>query len=81
MATLKDLRELMVRSGISDETVTLVIVELQRSFPSEKLYVTAPDTCNKKKIISASQRLPTGVVAERFGVTRRYVNMLAKKRN
>lgn len=86
MATLKDLDELLTRLAEASEGMSLeefkraIMGEVQREFTGQKIYIAAPDTSKKQMVIEAAKRLPTGVVAERCGVTRRYVNKLISRR-
>lgn len=81
MPTLKEWQACMKNSGISPETLEMIVIETQRSFPGEKIYVASGDAPSKKsEIIESLRKLPAGVVAERHGVSRRYVNSLIKRR-
>lgn len=81
MATLKELQAIMLNiPGVSAETVTMIIVEMQRSLPGEKLYIPAPDTSKKQQIVEAAKKMPTGIVAQRYGVTQSYVCRAIKRR-
>lgn len=85
MATIKDLERILTAiPGVTEHTVSLIIGEMRRGLPGEKLYIPPPDRSKKAAIADAARKLPTGVVVERFGVSRQYVarvRMLAKKRN
>ena len=87
MATIKDLDDLMTRLMESSQGLTLeqfkkmVLDEGVRRFQGQKMYWPAPDTSKKQMVIEAARRLPTGVVAQRCGVSSRYVQRLVKKRN
>mgnify|MGYP001113763302 CR=1 FL=1 len=56
---------------------------IRKSWPGERIYIAPcdsrkdPDRANA--IREAAKRLPTGVVSERFGVTRSYVYKVTKK--
>jgi len=83
MATLKDLQKLMLDSGISPETVEMIITESRRSFGGDKIYFPPPgsrkDPGRAEAIREAAKKLPTGVVTQRFGVHRSYVYKVTKK--
>jgi hypothetical protein len=83
MATLMELQKLMLESGVSDETVTMIMVEMRRSFGGDKIYIPPPDSrkdaARADAIREAARRLPTGVVATRFGVHRSTVHKIIKK--
>ena len=66
--------------GVSAETVTMIIVEMQRSLPGEKLYIPAPDTSKKQMVLEAAKKLPHVVAAQRCGVSRQYVNKLTRRK-
>lgn len=86
MATLNDLIECMCRFAeanereLSKDFCTELKVHLQKAMPGEKVYIPAPDTSKKTQIAEAAKRLPTGVVVERFGVSRQYVHKVIKRR-
>jgi hypothetical protein len=83
MATLKDLQDLLARSGIAPETVTMIITEARSVFGGDKIYFPPPgsrkDPERAEAIREAAKRLPTGVVVQRFGVHRSYVYKVSKK--
>lgn len=78
-----ELQRLMLESGVSDETVTMIVVEMRRSFGGDKIYIPPPDSrkdaARADAIRAAAKRLPTGITAERFGVSRSYVHRVLKK--
>lgn len=79
MATIAELESLMLEiPGVSPETANLIIAELRRTMPGEKLYIPAPETSKREAIERASKTLPTIVVAERLGVTRQYVDKVRR---
>lgn len=89
MATIKDLDDLMTRlaeasKGLSlMEYKVLVLGELRREFGRDKIYITPPDSrkdsARADAIRKTAARLPTGITAERFGVSKQYVHRLLKK--
>ena len=85
MATLKELRDMMARIGVSPDTAEMIIAEGRKTFCGDKTYWTPPgsnrDPVRAEKIREAAKKLPTGVTAVRFGVSDRYVRMVVKKRN
>lgn len=85
MATLKDLQRLMLNSGIAPETVDMIIAEGRRSFGGDKIYFPPPgshkDPERAEAIRKAAKALPTGIVVQRFGVSRQYIQRITKKRN
>lgn len=58
--------------------------QIRRQYPSERVYIPPADSrkdpSQAEAIRKAAARLPTGVVAQRFGVSRQYVNRIYKKR-
>lgn len=83
MATLKDLQKLMLDSGISPATVEMIIAEGRRSFGGDKIYFPPPgsrkDPERADAIREAAKKLPTGVVTQRFGVSRQLISYHTKK--
>lgn len=57
----------------------------RQAWPGERIYLvplnSRKDSGRVKAITDAARRLPTGIVAARFGVTRQYVGQVLKKRN
>jgi len=80
---LKDLQNLMIRSGITPETVALIITEGRREFGGERMHWPPPesrkDPQRAEAIRQAAARLPTGVVTQRLGVSRQVVSYHLKK--
>jgi hypothetical protein len=89
MATIKDLDDLMTRLARASaglnllEYKTLVLSEMRREFGRDKLYIppldSRQDQARRETISAAAKHLPTGVVAERFGVSRSWVHRIVKK--
>jgi hypothetical protein len=83
MATVKDLQDLLAKSGIAPETVTLIITEARSVFGGDKIYFPPPNSRKDPEradaIRKAAARLPTGVVCQRFGVSRQLVAHHIKK--
>lgn len=86
MPTLNELIECMCRYAEANEKYlpkdfcTGFKGELQRQFPGEKIYVPPQSNSKREMIAQSARTLPSGVVAERHGVSRRYVNKVIKKR-
>jgi len=57
--------------------------EIRRAFPAERVYIPPADSRKDpgraEAIRQAAKRLPTGVVAERFGVKVSWVHRVVKK--
>lgn len=58
--------------------------QLQQRYPEERIYVPHPNSrkspARAEAIRAAAKRLPTGVVAQRFGVSRQWVGQATKKK-
>ena len=56
---------------------------IRQSWPGERVYISPPDSrkdpARADRIREAAKRLPTGVVAQRFGVHRSTVSKILKK--
>lgn len=83
MPTLKDLQQLLIKSGISPETSTMICAEMKQTWGGEKVYIPPPgsrkDPDRAEAIRRAAKTLPTGIVVQRFGVHRSYVYKITKK--
>jgi hypothetical protein len=82
MASLKELEDMLVRAmipGVSRETTALILAEMQRQFPGEKIYVQPPRQSKREAIEIAVKTLPTAVVAERFGVSQSYAYKVMRR--
>jgi DNA-binding transcriptional regulator LsrR (DeoR family) len=57
---------------------------IRQSFPAERVYIppanSPHDPARTEAIRQAAARLPTGVVAQRFGISRQAVYKLARKK-
>jgi hypothetical protein len=86
MATLKDLDELLTRLAEASAGLTLeefkrmAIGEVSREFRGQRINVPDVRLSRKSEIAAAAQKLPTGVVAQRYGVTQSYVCRVVKRR-
>lgn len=82
---MKDLQRLMLNSGIAPETVDLIIAEGRKQWGGDKTYWTpmgsSKDPERAEAIRKAAKTLPTGIVVQRFGVSRQYIHRITKKRN
>jgi hypothetical protein len=80
MATIKELRVLLLSiPGVSEQVAAMIVSEMRRAMPGEKLYIPAIDTSRKDEIAEAVKTLPTSVVAERFGVHPSWPRKLASR--
>ena len=89
MPTLRDLMNLVCRHaearGLSfgQECARELELLIRREMPGERIYVSPADSrkdpSRADAIRQAAARLPTGVVAQRFGVSRQNVHKLTKK--
>lgn len=90
MPSLRDLMALVCRHAEQAHGISLgeqCARDLERlirqSWPAERIYIPPADSrkdpARADAIRQAAARLPTGVVAERFGVRRQYVAKLIKK--
>ena len=57
---------------------------IRKAWPAERVYIppanSRRDPARTEEIRNAARTLPTSVVAERFGVSRRWVNMATRKK-
>lgn len=91
MPTLRELmkfvKEIASHEGMSftDEFSVLIESQIRQKWPGERVYLiphnSRKDPSRGAAIIAAASRLPTGIVSERFGVTRQYVGQVLKKGN
>lgn len=85
MATIADLDALMTYLAQEAGEVSLlefkvlVVGELRKRHPGEKLYIPAHEVSKKEQILRAAAQMPTGVVAERYGVSSSYVCRVVKR--
>lgn len=70
--------------SIGEQCAREMEAEIRRRWPAERVYISPPDSrkdpARAEAIRQAAKRLPTGVVAERFGVSRQLVSHHLKKR-
>ena len=89
MPTLRDLMAIVCRHaearGVSfgEQCARDLEAEIRRAFPAERVYIPPADSRKDpgraEAIRQAAKRLPTGVVAERFGVKVSWVHRVTKK--
>lgn len=80
MATISDLEELLLNiPGVSEHTASLIIGELRSAFRGQRINIPEERQSKKEQILRAAAQLPTGVVAERYGVTSSYVCRVVKR--
>lgn len=85
MPTLREMMRFLCRcaeqSGhsFSEDLAVELEKQLMKEYPMEKVYIPRPDNSKKAAIVEAAKRLPSGVVAQRYGVTRSWVHRATKK--
>ena len=90
MPTLREMLTIIVRHAerqhgvsIGDKCAQEWEQMIRKSWPGERIYIapcdSRKDPARAEAIREAAKRLPTGVVSERFGVTRSYVYKVTKK--
>ena len=90
MATLREVMDFMLEvarqtdHGFSDELAAELEKQIQRRFAADRIYVppanSRKDPARTEAIRTAARKLPTGVVAQRFGVSRQWVGQVMKKK-
>jgi len=69
--------------GFTDDFCRQIERQVQGRFPGERVYVAPSGRRNDperaQRIVEAARRLPTSIVAERFGISRSYVHRVRKK--
>ena len=93
MAALRDLiafvLEMVAHSqagegGFDEHLAREIERQVQGRFPGDRVYIAPSGRRNDPerpvRIADAARRLPTGVVAERFGVSRQYVHRVLAAR-
>ena len=90
MATLREIMRFMcdcaAQSGHSftDDVAMQLEQQLRSRYGGDRVYIppagSRQDPDRKEKIRAEIKRLPTGVVAARFGVSRQYVGRLARNK-
>ena len=70
--------------SVPDEFTDELSRQVRHAYPAERVYIPPPrsrkDPERAEAIQSAARELPTGVISERFGVSRSYVHRVIKKR-
>ena len=90
MPSLRDMLDLVCRLAEQQHGVSIgeqcardLEVMIRKTWPSERVYIAPPDSrkdpARAAAIRQAAKRLPTGVVAERFGVSKSWVHRTSKK--
>ena len=89
MPALRDLLELVCRSAetaghrLPEPVVILIERRLREEWGSQRVYIPPLDSRKNgertEAIRRAAARLPTGVVAERFGVSRQWVVRVVRR--
>lgn len=89
MATLNELMDLILQMAearqrpVDADFFGEVKVAVRQRFGNDRIYVSPPgsrkDGERTEAIRAAAKKLPTGVVKERFGVSRQYVSRITKK--
>lgn len=86
MATINDLEALLDLLAKASEGMTLeeynraILGELKQQYRGDKIYVPVERLCKKDKIAEAARNLPTGVVAQRYGVHPSYVRKIFRRK-
>lgn len=91
MPTLREQLDLIIdwlqhnpRESYGQECARELELMIRKRWPAERVYIIPPqsrkDPARSEAIRQAAKRLPTGVVKERFGVSRQLVSYHAKKR-
>ncbi|MEW5789529.1 MAG: hypothetical protein AB1899_16920 [Pseudomonadota bacterium] len=66
-------------SGISPSVWAEIERAITTAFPGERVYIPHQVTSRKDAIAEATRKLPSAVVAKRFGVTPRWVNRIVRE--
>lgn len=90
MATLREVIEFVVEVArqrnreLPQDLLAEIEREIQMRFSADRIYVPPPnsrkDPARTEAIREAARKLPTRVVAERFGVSRQWVGQVVKGR-
>jgi hypothetical protein len=84
--TLRELMQFVVECAeqtghsLSADCAEQIERQIAKTFPAEKVYIPRPDASKKIAIAEAAKRLPTDVVASRYGVTRSWVHKVVRKK-
>lgn len=89
MPTLRELMSFVCKftdktgRGIDQEFAVDLEREIRKAWPAERVYIppanSRKDPARAEEIRKAAAKLPTGVVAQRLGVSRSYVARVCKK--
>lgn len=81
MPTLADIIAI-VRDNHGDAAAAQLDTELRTRWPAQRIYIPPPETrkdpIRADQIRRAAKRLPAGVVADRYGVSRSWVYRVTK---
>lgn len=90
MATLREVLELVQEvarrrdAEINGALVEAIEREIRLRFAADRIYVPPPgsrkDPARTEAIREAARTLPTGVVSQRFGVSRQWVGQVVRKK-
>lgn len=90
MPTLREMMRFMCRYAeqcghcFSEDLALELEKQLRRQYPAERVYIPPADSRKDPEraeaIRKAAKTLPTSVVAERYGVSRRWVAMATRKK-
>ena len=90
MATLREIMRFMcdcaadAGHSFTDDVALQLEQQLRHQYGGDRVYIppagSRQDPDRKEKIRAEIKRLPTGVVAARFGVSRQYVGRLARNK-
>jgi DNA-binding transcriptional regulator LsrR (DeoR family) len=89
MPTLREMidfiRDCAETSGrtFSEDFAETIERQIQARYPAERVYIPPADSRKNgrlaDKVADAGRTLPTGIIAERFGISRRHAARLCKK--
>jgi len=85
MATFNDLEELLDCLAKTSDGLTLeefkrqILDGVADRFRGQKINIPAARISKKQQILDAAKKTPTGVVAERYGVSQSYVCRLIRR--
>ena len=69
--------------SIGEQCAREMEAAIRKTWPAERVYISPPDSkkdpARASAMRAAAKRLPTGVAAERFGVSRQYIHKITKK--
>ena len=90
MPTLKEMLKLICETSqaqgipFGDQCAKAMEMEIRKAWPAERIYIPPADSrrdpARGDEIRRASVTLPTGVICERFGISRQLIAYHTKKR-